>query len=786
MKFTDGFWRNRIGVEVYNAYRVYDLEVDAASITAYAPYFDVSNRGQTLQGPLLTYRLSSPLEGVIRVQMWHYKGSARKGPFFSTATEDSQMVPCIEDNPVEAVLRSGGLEARLAKTGPWSLAFYESGRKLTDSGWKNSGYVRLADGSVYMKEQLAIDVGECIYGFGERFTAFVKNGQVVECWNADGGTSSELAYKNIPFYLSSKGYGVFVNECGRLSFEIGSEKVSRVQFSAPGEYLEYYVIAGGSPKKTIELYTALTARPALPPAWSFGLWLTTSFVTDYDEATVTSFVEGMAERKIPLSVFHYDCFWMREYHWCDFKWDSRFFPDPAGQLSRLKARGLRICVWINPYIAQRSSLFEEGARNGYLLKTKDGGVWQTDAWQPGMGIVDFTNKAAREWYAAALERLLDMGVDCFKTDFGEVIPIENVVWNDGSDPERMHNYYTLLYNETVFSLLERKRGRGEAVLFARSATAGGQKYPVHWGGDCTATYVSMAESLRGGLSLGLAGFGFWSHDISGFEHTATPDLYKRWAAFGLLSSHSRLHGNASYRVPWLFDEEAVDVVRFFARLKCRLMPYLYRVAVEAARTGVPMMRAMFLEFPDDPACRYLDRQYMLGDSLLVAPVFSETGEVEYYLPEGSWTNLIRGDRIEGGRWLREKHGYLSLPLLVREGALIAFGACDDRPDYEWADNATLGLYGLRDGESVTAEVPKLGASLYAGPALAVTIQRSGSVYYVNSSGVGLPWSLELVGGEFDKPLGSFSAEGARLEKRAGSIIAVPSAPGTPFIIKLTE
>jgi alpha-D-xyloside xylohydrolase len=676
------------------------------------------------------------------------------------------------------------LEARLAKRGPWSLVFCESGRRLTDSGWKNSGYVRLADGSVYMKEQLAIDVGECIYGLGERFTAFVKNGQVVETWNADGGTSSELAYKNIPFYLSSKGYGVFVNECGRLSFEVGSEKVSRVQFSAPGEYLEYYVIAGGSPKKTIERYTALTGRPALPPAWSFGLWLTTSFVTDYDEATVTSFVEGMAERNIPLSVFHYDCFWMREYHWCDFEWDSRFFPDPVGQISRLKARGLKVCVWINPYIAQRSSLFEEGVRNGYLLKTEDGGVWQTDAWQPGMAIVDFTNPQARSWYAGALERLLDMGVDCFKTDFGEAIPTEHVVWRDGSDPERMHNYYTLLYNETVFSLLERKRGRGEAVLFARSATAGGQKYPVHWGGDCTASYVSMAESLRGGLSLGLAGFGFWSHDISGFEHTATPDLYKRWAAFGLLSSHSRLHGNASYRVPWLFDEEAVDVVRFFARLKCRLMPYLYRAAVEAAGTGVPMMRAMFLEFPDDPACRQLDRQYMLGDSLLVAPIFSESGEVEYYLPDGIWTNLISGERIEGGLWLREKHGYLSLPLLAREGALIAFGACDDGPEYEWADGVTLRLYGLRDGESATAEVPKLGSPVEAEPALAVTIQRSDSVYYVNPSGIGLSWSLELLGPEFGAALDRFFAEGARIERIDGGVKAVPIVPGTPFIIRL--
>ena len=234
-----------------------------------------------------------------------------------------------------------------------------------------------------------------------------------------------------------------------------------------------------------------------------------------------------------------------------------------------------------------------------------------------MAVVDFTNPAACEWYKGHLKRLINMGVDCFKSDFGERIPTD-VVYFDGSDPVKMHNYYALLYNKAVFEALEEDLGKGNAVLFARSATAGGQQFPVHWGGDCSATYPSMAESLRGGLSLCLSGFGFWSHDIGGFEDTATPDLYKRWAAFGLLSSHSRLHGSKSYRVPWLFDEEAVDVLRYFTKLKCCLMPYIFAAACEAAKQGIPVMRAMMLEFPDDPGCDYLDLQYMLGESLLVA------------------------------------------------------------------------------------------------------------------------------------------------------------------------
>jgi alpha-D-xyloside xylohydrolase len=327
-----------------------------------------------------------------------------------------------------------------------------------------------------------------------------------------------------------------------------------------GPELRYHVIHGRTPKEILERYTRLTGRPARVPAWSYGLWLSTSFTTSYDEETVTRFVDGMAARDIPLSVFHFDCFWMRRFHWCDFVWAPQMFPDPVGMLERLKAKGLKICVWINPYIAQRSALFDEGKERGYLVRTADGDVWQWDMWQAGMALVDFTDPNAADWYVGKLRGLLDMGVDCFKTDFGERIPTD-VVWHDGSDLQRMHNYYAQLYNEAVFRLLERERGEGEAVLFAWSATAGGQQLPVHWGGDCESTFEAMAESLRGGLSLSLSGFGYWSHDIGGFEGTPEAAVFKRWLPFGLLSSHSRLHGSSSYRVPWAFDDEAVDVAR---------------------------------------------------------------------------------------------------------------------------------------------------------------------------------------------------------------------------------
>ncbi|WP_405762257.1 alpha-xylosidase [Streptomyces sp. NBC_01420] len=692
MKFTDGFWQMRDGVHASYATELRDLRLDDGGLTAYAAVQRVTRRGDTLNAPLITVEAYAPAEGVIGVRVTHLAGKRHPGPDFALPGATGDPSAATREDGAAAELTSGPLTLRVPTDGGFGLEFRDAdGRLLTAAGRKGTAFATTGDGTHHMVAQLALGVGENVYGLGERFTPYVKNGQAVDMWQADGGTSSEQAYKNVPFYLSSRGYGVFVNHPGKVSFEVGSEAVGQVQFSVEDQTLEYFVVAGPTPKDVLSRYTALTGRPALPPAWSFGLWLTTSFTTSYDEATVTSFVDGMAERGIPLSVFHFDCFWMREYQWCDFEWDPAVFPDPEGMLARLKDKGLRICVWINPYIAQKSPLYAEGAAKGYFVRTPDGDVWQWDKWQAGMALVDFTDPEATAWFQGKLRTLLGQGVDGFKTDFGERIPTD-VVWHDGSDPERMHNYYTHLYNKAVFELLEKERGQGEAVLFARSATAGGQQFPVHWGGDCWSSFEAMAESLRGGLSLSLSGFGFWSHDIGGFEGTPDPAVFKRWLAFGLLSSHSRLHGSSSYRVPWEFGDEAVEVARRFTELKHRLMPYLYGAAVEAHRTGVPVMRPMLLEFPDDPAARTADRQYMLGPDLLVAPVFSEDGEVEYYVPEGTWTHLLTGETVTGPAWHRDTHGFDSLPLLVRPGAVLPLGADTSRPDGDWTDHLQLRVY----------------------------------------------------------------------------------------------
>ena len=744
MKFSDGLWLNQRGFDVSYAVQAYDVTTTKNSIKIFATSSAIWNRAMTLGGVAFEIIYTAVAPDMIRVHICHHKGSLQNKPQFELNLPEGYVPDDIHEEDGFVSMTAGHTTLKIKKgTDGWDVSFSRDGKRLTGGGWRSTSYIqenkfhrdaRLAvqtdddffnypqdAHNAFMREQLTLDVGECVYGFGEKFTTFVKNGQNVENWNSDGGTCSEQSYKCIPFYITSNKYGVLVNTADKVSFEVASDTINKVSFTVPGEELDYFFIGGENLQEVLVNYTNLTGNPALPPAKTFGLWLSTSFTTTYDEETVTSFIDGMAERDIPLQMFHFDCFWMKEYQWTDFEWDLDQFPDPPAMLKRLASRGLGLCCWINPYISQKSRLFDIGMEKGYFIKNPDGSVFQTDLWQPGMAIVDFTNPEAAKWFAAGVRKLCEMGVTAIKTDFGERIPTKAVYYN-GADPIHMHNYYTYLYNKTVFEVLEEYYGKGQACLFARSATVGGQKFPVHWGGDCWSDYESMEESLRGGLSLLMSGFGFWAHDIGGFENTSTADVYKRWVAFGLLSSHSRLHGSSSYRVPWVYDDEAVDVVRFFTRLKASLMPYLYKTAIETSVSGVPTMRSMVLEFTEDKTCHYVDKQYMLGDNLLVAPVFNDQSLAEYYLPKGTWTDFFTGEEKEGCGWFTEKCDYLSIPLMVKENSIVAMGAHDDKPDYDYGDDAELRLYALKDGKSAEAVVYGMDKT----EEIAMTAKRDGN------------------------------------------------------------
>jgi alpha-D-xyloside xylohydrolase len=702
MKFNIGEWMLKPGVKNYNCEQIRQINVsdDNKEVKLFAVAYSDDRR--VLDGPAIEITVSSPQENAIRLKAVHFKGVKNNRPSFDI--NNARISMTVNEDEEKITLSSGKTSLIITKR-PASFMYMFDGQVITSVGERFGspmlGLLDTNDGQ-FMRARLSVGVGEKIYGLGERFSAFVKNGQTVDIWNEDGGTSSELSYKNIPFYITNRKYGVFVNDTGPVSFEVCTESTTNVQFSVPGQILDFTVIAGKNEKEVLSVYTTLTGKPALPPAWSFGLWLTSSFTTSYDEKIIKNFTNGMKDRDIPLSVFHFDCFWMREGEWCGFEWDDKVFPNPQAMLKDLKDSGLHICVWINPYIGQKSPAFDYAMKNGFLLKRPNGDVWQWDLWQPGLAIIDFTNPDAVKWYQSELKKLLDMGVDAFKTDFGERIPTD-CVYYDGSDPLYMHNYYTYLYNKVVFDTLTKVKGENEACLFARSASVGSQKMPVHWGGDNNSNYPSMAESLRGGLSLCLSGFSFWSHDIGGFEGTATPDVYKRWCAFGLLSTHSRLHGSDSYRVPWLFDEEAVDVCRFFTKLKNRLMPYIFSLAVEAHNTGVPAMRAMLLEF-DELGVEDCDRQYMLGDALLVAPVMNSEGKGIFYTPSGIWTHLLDNTVIDESGWHEKQFDYFSLPVYVRDNTILPIGSNENTPDYDYTDGITFYIYSLENNRKIIRKI----------------------------------------------------------------------------------
>lgn len=526
---------------------------------------------------------------------------------------------------------------------------------------------------------------ERVWGGGEKFTAFDRRGQRLTMWNIDTlGTRSELAYKNIPFFISSRGYGLYIDNTDRVELDIGNQSIRALSATAPGGVLDFYLIAGETPRQILEHYTSLTGRPALPPRWSFGLWISTCF-DRLDRQRAEALTAQIRESAIPCDVFHFDCFWLRDHHWCDLTWDESRFPNPAEMLAGMKAKGFRICVWTNPFVSIHSEMFKEGDAKGYFLRRPNGETYVANLWldlQPAMGVVDFTNPEAVAWYKEKHRKLMEMGVDTFKTDFGEDLPVD-AVYANGRPATAMHNLYPLLYQGAVFEAV--KETASEGIIWARAACAGSQRYPTHWSGDPGCTFDDMAAVLRAGLSNSLSGLAFWSHDVGGFKGVPTRELYIRWAQFGFLSPHVRCHSQTP-RFPWEFDEEATAIFRSFAELRYRMLPYIYSYAHEAAATGVSPARPMMLEFPADPACYVLDAQYMFGREILVAPVLSEGGQVTFYLPEGQWCHLLDGEIVEGGRWLARAYELDSLPVFIRENSLVPTGPLMAYDDGSEADS----------------------------------------------------------------------------------------------------
>ena len=598
----------------------------------------------------------------------------------------------VDEQEKQVTLRTGHLAVE-ATLDPWQLTFRATdGRLLTHEvpddvnfgahrlgpppGFEAESLphdpLRRALGTV---ENLLLDPEDHFFGTGERFMRLDLVGRTVRIWNRNSyGARSELAYKNIPFVVGTRGYGLFVDVPTAVTFHLGSRSMRAYTIEAEGPELDYYLIAG-TPKEIVTGYTELTGKPAVPPDWALGLWGSTAFIP-FTEASVLAQARRLRAEGIPCDVLNLDCFWQRPFMWCDFEWDRARVPDPKGLLATLHQEGFRNCLWINPYVSIQSALYQEGVAQGYFLRRPDGSTYEAIVWNPrserGMGlcaIVDFTNRDAARWFRGKLDVQLALGADSFKPDFAEEIP-EDAVFHDGHTGADRHNPYPLEYQREVFEAVRAHAGR--AVVWSRSAAPGVQRYPGHWAGDSECTFPDLANTLRGGLAAAMSGLAYWGHDIGGFWGDPTPELYVRWAQCGLLSSLARYHG-ATARDPWLFGEEALAIFREYARLRSRLIPYLESLGWEAADTGVPLMRPMVLEFHDDPAGFAFDLQYCLGRELLVSPVVHADGWVTTYLPRGRWLDWWHGVVHEGPTTLTRQVPLRELPLYLREDSLLVLG-----------------------------------------------------------------------------------------------------------------
>jgi alpha-D-xyloside xylohydrolase len=519
---------------------------------------------------------------------------------------------------------------------------------------------RAADYSRSMNAAFTLASGEKIFGCGESFTGLDKRGQRLVLWTDDAnGIQNQGMYKPIPFFLSSRGYGMFIHSSSPITCDFGNYFSGVNALMIGDDELDLFVFLG-SPKEILDEYTTLTGKAPMPPLWSFGLWM--SRCTYSSEAQVREVAGKLRQNRVPCDVLHLDTGWFETDWRCDYQFSTNRFADPQKMISDLKSDGFHISLWQLPYFVPKNTLFSELVEKGLVVRDPKGNLTYEDA------VLDFSNPATVEWYQGKLANLLKMGVGAIKVDFGEAAP-NNGIFASGRTGFYEHNYYPLRYNKAVADIT--RKTTGENIIWARSAWAGSQRYPIHWGGDAENTDGGMAAELRGGLSFGLSGFTFWSHDVGGFVARASDNLYRRWLAFGVLTSHTRCHGTAP-KEPWEYGQAFMDDFRRTDELKYQLMPYVYAQARDASQRGLPMVRALFVEYPDDPGSWLVDDEYLFGSSILVAPLLEEnTVERNVYLPPGTWIDYQTGVSYTGaGGWQKIKAGQVPVVMLVREGTVI--------------------------------------------------------------------------------------------------------------------
>ncbi|HAZ03891.1 MAG TPA: alpha-xylosidase [Marinilabiliales bacterium] len=557
------------------------------------------------------------------------------------------------------------------ETSPWHVKFFDAtGKQLTSTIHFNDvaettytpvlpfSFVRRAsDYSRSFSAVFTLSPDEKIFGCGESYTALNKRGQKVVLWVDDAnGIQNETMYKPIPFYMSSRGYGVFMHTSAPVTCDFGKYFGAANSMMIGDESLDLFVFLG-EPKDILNEYTHLTGKAEMPPLWSFGYWQ--SRITYFSQEEGLAVADKLRVNRIPADVLHFDTGWFETDWQCDYQFSTSRFKDPTNMIQQLNKQGIKTCLWQLPYFVPKNNLFAEIINQNLYVKNGKGTLPYEDA------VLDFSNPATVAWYQNKIKGLLDLGVGAIKVDFGEAAPA-NGIYASGKSGFYEHNLYPLRYNKAVSDIT--KSVHHERIMWARSAWAGSQRYPLHWGGDPANTNTAMAATLRGGLSFGLSGFAFWSHDIGGFVLKTPENLFRRWTPFGMLTSHTRSHGTPP-KEPWEYGDDFMSAFRKADNMRYMLMPYIYAQAKECTLKGLPMVRALFVEFPSDPGSWLIDNEYFFGSDMLVAPLFEDSPMRDVYLPEGTWIDYQTGTVYQGG-WHQIPAGEIPIVILVKEGAVI--------------------------------------------------------------------------------------------------------------------
>ncbi len=546
----------------------------------------------------------------------------------------------------------------------------------------------------YGVESFVLYPGEAVYGLGESYGPVNRVGKTVGFWNTEGlGNTSGRAYKYVPFFMSTQGYGVFVNESRPMTFWVGSRETCKNMFAVEGDLVDYFFFYGPSFKSILDTYTELTGKAPVPPKWTFGTWI--SRISYFSQEQVMAVARKLRDMRFPADVIHIDTGWFDEDWRCDWKFNSERFPDPKRMFAEAAEMGFRICLWQIPYVLKETAAYKDAKKAGALAKNCGPFVFlMMFEGSP----IDFSSPAGVAWYKGKIKNLLEMGTATIKVDFGE--GIEPPMRFAGGDGRLMHNLYSLLYQKAAFEAVEEVRGEGQGVIWARSGYAGAQRYPLHWSGDNSSNHENLLSSLRGGLNLGLSGFTFWSQDIGGFVGVPSEELYIRWTQLAMFQSHSRFHGNPpQYKEPWNFEDETQGVVRDFLNLRYRLIPYLYTESRVAAEGGLPLLRHMAIDFQDDPTVWNIEDQFMCGRNLLVAPILSRNNERRVYLPAGRWYDFWTGEAHEGGGWISREADLSTIPVYVAGGSILPLAEVAQCTDDLGYDNMTLKIYPDEDGKA---------------------------------------------------------------------------------------